>query len=114
MPSQNTADRGKAELRILDFKTTWSEFQKLSSMLPAMQDEAELRMLDFKTRWSEFQKPYQTALRQCEAERSIFNLKETSPPQSWSQVVVCVSTPRMYSRSRYFLVSLKMIWLLEP
>ena len=27
-----------------------------------------------------------------------------SPPQSWSQAVVCVSTPRMYPRSGYFLV----------
>ena len=26
----------------------------------------------------------------------IYNLKETSPPQSQSQAVVCVSTPRMY------------------
>ena len=27
-PSQTAAERGEAELRILDFKTTWSEFQK--------------------------------------------------------------------------------------
>ena len=29
-PSQTAAERGEAELRILDFKTTWSEFQKPS------------------------------------------------------------------------------------
>ena len=29
-PSQTAAERGVAELRILDFKTTWSEFQKAS------------------------------------------------------------------------------------
>ena len=30
-----------------------------------------------------------------------------SPPQCQSQAVVCVSTPKMYPRSRYFLVSSK-------
>ena len=55
MPSQTAADCGEAELRILDFKTTWSEFQKASSTA-AERDEAELRILDFKTTWSEFQK----------------------------------------------------------
>ena len=29
----------------------------------------------------------------------------SSPPQCWSQAVVCVSTPRMYPQSRYFLVN---------
>ena len=54
MPSQTAAERGKAKLRILDFKTTWSEFQK-ASPTAAEQGEAELRILDFKTTWSEFQ-----------------------------------------------------------
>ena len=31
-----------------------------------------------------------------EAELRIYNLKKTSPTQSRSQAVVCVSTPRMY------------------
>ena len=31
------------------------------------------------------------------------------PPQCRSQAVVCVSTPRMYPRSGYFLVSSKII-----
>ena len=34
-PSQTAAKRGKAELRILDFKTTWSEFQMPSQTAPA-------------------------------------------------------------------------------
>ena len=36
---------------------------------------------------------------------SILNhmVRVSSPPQSWSKAVVCVSTPRMYPRSRYFL-----------
>ena len=47
-PSQTAAERGEAELRILDFKTTWSEFQK-PSQTAAERGEAELRILDFKT-----------------------------------------------------------------
>ena len=75
-PSQTTAERGEAELRILDFQTTWSEFQKT----------------------------YQTAAVQGTAELSIYNLKKISPPHSWSQAVVCVSTTRKYPHSGYFLV----------
>ena len=69
-----------------------------------MRGEAKLRILNFKTTWSEFQKPYQTAAARGEAELRIYNLKKTSPTQSRSQAVVCVSTPRMYPRSGYFLV----------
>ena len=32
-PSQTTAEQGIAKLGILDFKTTWSEFQKLIRLL---------------------------------------------------------------------------------
>ena len=39
--------------------------------------EAEVRILDLKTTWSEFQKPSQTAAMQGEAELSIFNFKTT-------------------------------------
>ena len=39
-----------------------------------------------------------------EAELRIYNLKKTSPPQSRSQAFGCVSTPRMYPSSGYFLV----------
>ena len=46
-PSQTAAEQGKAELRILDFKTTWSEFQK-SCQTAGMQDEAELRIYNVK------------------------------------------------------------------
>ena len=59
-PRQTAAEQGNAELRILDFKTTWSEFQK-PSQTATVQGKAELRVLDFKTTWSEFQKPSQTA-----------------------------------------------------
>ena len=46
--SGGSAERGEAELRILDFKTTWSEFKK-PSQTAARRGEAELRILDFKT-----------------------------------------------------------------
>ena len=51
--SGGTAERGEAKLRILDFKTTWSEFQK-ASQTPAERGEAKLCILNFKTTWSEF------------------------------------------------------------
>ena len=51
--------RGKAEVRILNFKTTWSEFQK-ASQTATERGKAELRILNFKTTWSEFQRPSQT------------------------------------------------------
>ena len=43
--------RGEAEGRIINFKTTWSEFQK-ASPTAAERGEAELRILDFKVTWS--------------------------------------------------------------
>ena len=36
--------QGELELRILDFKTTWSEFQKPSQTAAAMRGEAELHL----------------------------------------------------------------------
>ena len=48
MPSQTSAEQGKAVLCILKFKTTWSEIQK-ASLTAADQGEAELRILDVKT-----------------------------------------------------------------
>ena len=53
-------------LRILNFKTTWSEFQK-PSLTVAKRGEAELRILDFKTTWLDFQNPSQTPTEQGEA-----------------------------------------------
>ena len=47
-PQWDHCRRGKAEVRILDFKTTWSEFQK-ASQTATERGEAELRILDFKT-----------------------------------------------------------------
>ena len=72
--------------------------------------EAEVRILDFKTTWSEFQKASQTGTERGKAELRIYNPKKTLPPQSRSQAVVCVSTPRMYPHSGYFLVILKLIF----
>ena len=63
------------------------------------QGEAKLHILDFKTTWLELKKPCQTATAQGEAKQRIYNLKNTSPPQSWSQAVVCISAPRMYPLS---------------
>ena len=76
---QTAAERGEAELRIPNFETTWSEYQKASQTV-AERGEAELRILDFKTTWSEFQKPGQTAAERDEAEPRILNFKTT-----WSE-----------------------------
>ena len=59
-PQSDRCRRGEAKVRILDFKTTWSEIQK-PSQTAAERGKAELRILDFKTTWSVFQKPSQTA-----------------------------------------------------
>ena len=75
-PSQTASEQGNAELRILDFKTTWSEFQK-PSQTATEQSEAKLRILNFKTTWSEFQKPSQTTTEQGEAELRILDFKTT-------------------------------------
>ena len=48
MGSQTAAERGEAKLCILNFKTTWSEFQK-PGQTAAERGEAELRILGFKT-----------------------------------------------------------------
>ena len=63
--------------------------------------EAEVRILDFKTIWSDFQMPSQITTDKAKL-RYMFRV--SSPPQSRSKAVVCVSTPRMYPRSGYFLV----------
>ena len=62
--------RGEAEVRILNFRTTWTEFRK-SSQTAAERGEAELRILNFKTTWSDFQKPSQTATEQGKIVRSL-------------------------------------------
>ena len=66
-PQSDCCCRGEAEVRILDFKNTWSEFQKPSQTV-AKHGKAELRIFDFKTTWSEFQRPSQTATGQGETE----------------------------------------------
>ena len=52
-PKSDRCRRGEAEVPILNFKTTWSEFQN-SSQTAAERGEAELRILDLKATWSEF------------------------------------------------------------
>ena len=59
-PKSDPCRRGRAKIRIVDFKNTWSEFQK-ASLTAAERGKAELHVLDFKTTWSEFQKASQTA-----------------------------------------------------
>ena len=71
-----SAGRGEAELRIFNFKTTWSEFQK-ASQTAAERGEAELHILSFKTTWSELQKPSPNAATRGEAELRILNFKTT-------------------------------------
>ena len=59
-PQSDCCHRGEAKVRILDFKTTWSESQKVSQTT-TKQGKAEQCIFDLKTIWSEFQKPSQTA-----------------------------------------------------
>ena len=47
-PLSDCCRRGEAKVRILDFKTTWSEFQK-ATQTATEQGEAELGILNFKT-----------------------------------------------------------------
>ena len=44
----------ETEVRILNFKTTWSEFQK-ASQTATERGKAKLGILNFKNTWSEFQ-----------------------------------------------------------
>ena len=52
-PQLDRCCRGEAEVRILDFQTTLSEFQA-QSQIAAARGKAKVRILDFKTTWSEF------------------------------------------------------------
>ena len=47
-PQSDCYCQGKAEVRVLDFKTTWSEFQKASKTATEL-DKAKLHILDFQT-----------------------------------------------------------------
>ena len=75
-PQSDRCCQGKAKVRILDFKTTWSESQKVSQTATE-QGKAEQCIFDFKTTWSEFQKPSQTATERGEAELRILDFKTT-------------------------------------
>ena len=59
-PLSDRCCRGEAEVRIINFKTTQSEFHK-PCQTATRRGEAELRIFNFKNTWSEFMKPSQTA-----------------------------------------------------
>ena len=71
-PQSDHCCLGEAKVRMLDFKITWSEFQK-ASQTATKRDNVKLRILNFKTLRSELQKSSQTAAMRGEAER-IYNL----------------------------------------
>ena len=77
--SQTATEGGKAKLHLLNSKTTWSEFQK-ASQTATVQGKAQLRILNLKTTWVEFQKPSQTAAMRGKAKLRILNFKTT-----WSE-----------------------------
>ena len=72
----NCSRRGEAKVRILSFKTTWSEFQK-PSQTANEQGKAKLRIINSKMAWSEFQKPSQTAIEQGKAELCTLALQQS-------------------------------------
>ena len=74
----HTQVRRKAKVRILNFKTTWSEFQN-PSQTATKRGKAELRILNFKTTRSEFQKPSQTTTEQGEANLHISKVIISQP-----------------------------------
>ena len=47
-PKSDQCRQGKAKIRVINFKTTWSQFQ-MASQTATERGEAELRILDFKT-----------------------------------------------------------------
>ena len=71
-PQLDRFRQGEAEVRIIDFKTTWSEFQMASQAVTEW-SKAELRIFNFKTTRSEFQKWSQTAAERGEAKLRILN-----------------------------------------
>ena len=58
-----------------------SEMSTLGSQTATERGEAELRILNFKTTWSEFEKPSQINVRRGEAELRIYNLKKHHLPR---------------------------------
>ena len=77
-PQLDCSCRCEAEVRVLDFQTTLSEFNN-PSQTDTEQGEAKLGILNFKTTWSEFQKPSQTAATRGKAELHILDFKTTCP-----------------------------------
>ena len=92
-PKSDRCCWGKAKVCILDFKTTWSEFQELGQTA-TMRGEAELHTSNCSARWS-----------QAMYIKTQFSV--SLPLQCRRQAVVRVSTPRMHPWSGYFLVTIK-------
>ena len=130
-PSQTAAERGGAELRILDFKTTWSEFLrpcqtateqgKLRQVWPWPWPWLNSRPKNWPLLWTKLSSSlwpwlypstipnpksqlWILTLFKYKSSLTLWNKGEWKPPQNRSKAVVCVSTPRMYPRSGYFLV----------
>ena len=70
--------QGEAEVLILNFETTWSEFQMPSQADCSYRGEAEVRVLNFKTTFSEFQIPSQNNRAKAKP-RYVFRV--SSPPR---------------------------------
>ena len=84
---------------ILNFKTTWLEFQKASQTATEL-GKAEQCIFNFKTTWSEFQKHSQTATERGEAELSILDFETT-----WSVGQVSDGNEaKMYKQKLVFII----------
>ena len=75
-PQSDRCCRGEAKVHTLDFKTTWSESQKVSQTATE-QGKAEQCIFNFKTTGSELQKPSQTTTEQGKAKLHILDFKTT-------------------------------------
>ena len=99
--------QGKAEVRI----TTWSEFQVPSQTAPTKAKPRCVYSI-LNPHGQIFRRPVRPLLSKANPSYIYSNLKPHGQscitPQSRSKAVVCVSTPRMYPRSGYFLVISKM------
>ena len=88
--SQNVSNKSCLACAQSEKYSFWFTLRPLGSM---RQGEAELHTLQYQARWN-----------QATYIKTQFSV--SSPLQCRSQAVVCVSTPRMYPRSGYFLVNI--------
>ena len=98
-PQWDRCRQGEAKVCILDFKTKWSEFQMPSQTAPAEATPSCVYWILKPHGQSSRCKVRLLPPRQIRGGYTQFwnhIVSVSSPPQSWSQVVVCVSTPMMY------------------